>query len=102
VIDYGKTLYPFYIMRYYERGTLKDLYKDGLSKETILKILFQLLLGFRELYKLEFVYRDLKEENILINDNLTLIFSDLDFIKSENNNILKTFYSTALYTAPEI
>ncbi len=102
VIDYGETPHPFYIMRYYERGTLKDLHKDELGEETIPKILLQLLLGLRELHKLGFAHRDLKEENILVDDDLTLIFGDPDFMKSENDNILKTFCGTALYAAPEI
>jgi len=89
-------------MRYYERGTLKDLHKDELGEETIPKILLQLLLGLRELHKLGFAHRDLKEENILVDDDLTLIFGDPDFMKSENDNILKTFCGTALYAAPEI
>ena len=74
-------------MRYYERGSLKDLHKDGLGEETFPKIFLQLLLGLRELHKLGFAHRDLKEENILVNDDLTLIFGDPDFMKSENDNL---------------
>lgn len=102
MIDYGETPDPFYIMRYYERGTLKDLHRDGLGEETFPKIFLQLLLGLRELHKLGFAHRDLKEENILVGDDLGLIFGDPDFMKSENDNILKTFCGTALYAAPEI
>ena len=60
------------------------------------------LLGLRELHKLRFAHWDLKKENILVDDDLTLIFGDPDFIKSENDNILKTFCDTALYAVSEI
>lgn len=102
MISYGKTPEPFYITRYYERGTLEYLKREGFGKEAIPKIYLQLLLGLRELHKWGFAHRDLKEENILVDDNLTVIIGDPDFMKSEKDHVLKTFLGTPTYAAPEV
>ena len=102
MIYYGETPKPYFIMHYYERGTLEDLHRDGPSEDMFPKIFLQLLLGLRELHNLGFAHRDVKAENILVGDDLTLIFGDPDFMKSENDNILRTFCGTVMYAAPEI
>lgn len=102
MIEYGESPEPYFIMHYYKRETLQDLHRDGLSEDMFPKIFLQLLLGLRELHKLGFAHKDLKEENILVGDDLTLIFGDPDFMKSENDNILTTFLGTPMYAAPEI
>ena len=83
-------------------GTLKDLHRHGIHENTFPTIFLQLLLGLRELHKLGFAHRDLKEENILIDDSFTLIFGDPDFLKSVNDNALKTICGSGMYAAPEI
>lgn len=102
MIDYEETPDPYYIMPYYKHGTLGDLHKAGLDEETFPKIFLQLLLGLREFHKLGCAHRDLKEQNILVGDDFTLIFGDPDFVKSENDNALKTICGSGLYAAPEI
>ena len=102
MIDCGETPHPFYITRYYERGTLQDLMRAGFGDEMYPKIFLQLLLGLRELHKRGFAHRDLKEENVLVDNDLTLIIGDPDFMKSEKDHVLKTFLGTPLYAAPEI
>ncbi|MCJ1308055.1 hypothetical protein MMC25_001705 [Agyrium rufum] len=89
-------------MPYYQNGTLKDLHGQGLHKDTFPTIFLQLLLGLRALHKLGFAHRDLKEDNILVNDDLTLIFGDPDFMKSVNDNALTTICGSPMYAAPEI
>ncbi|KAL8710167.1 MAG: hypothetical protein Q9220_005250 [cf. Caloplaca sp. 1 TL-2023] len=102
VIDYDESPNPSYHMPYYQMGTLEDLYRRGIHEDMFPKIFLQLLLGLRELHKLGFAHRDLKEENILVDDDLTLVFGDPDFMKSANDNALKTICGTGMYAAPEI
>lgn len=102
MIDYGETPHPYYITRFYERGTLADLYQEGFGEEMFPRILLQLLLGVRDFHRLGLAHRDIKEENIFVDDDLNLILGDPDFLKSEKDNVLKTFCGTYLYAAPEI
>ena len=76
--------------------------RAGFGDETYPKIFLQLLLGLRELHKREFAHRDLKKENILVDNDLTLCICDPDFMKSEKQQVLKTFLGTPPYAAPEI
>ena len=102
MVDYDETPNPYYIMPYYQMGTLEDLHRRGIHEDTFPTIFLQLLLGLRELHKLGFAHRDLKEENILVDDDFTLIFGDPDFMKSVNDNALKTICGSGMYAAPEI
>ena len=89
-------------MPYYQNGTLKDLRGHGLHEDTFPTIFLQLLRGLRAFHRLGFAHRDLKEDNIFVGDDYTLIFGDPDFLKSVNDNALKTICGSALYAAPEI
>ena len=102
VIEYDETPNPYYVMPYYRNGTLKDVHSHGLHEDMFPKILLQLLLGLRALHKLGFAHRDLKEDNILVDDDFTLIFGDPDHLKSVNDTALKTICGTGMYAAPEI
>lgn len=102
MIDYGETPDPYYIMPYYKHGSLENLREAGISEEMRPRIFLQLLLGLREFHKLGFAHRDVKEQNIFVDDNLTLVFGDPDFVKSENDGALKTVCGSTLYAAPEI
>ena len=102
MIDYGETPDRYFIMPYYQNGTLKGLHDHELYEDAFPTIFLQLLLGLRALHRLGFAHRDLKEDNILINDDFTLIFGDPDFLKSVNDNALKAICGTGLYVAPEI
>lgn len=102
MVDYGETPDPYYIMPYYKHGSLKDLHEAGIDEEMFPKIFLQLLLGLRVFHDQGCAHRDLKEDNIFVGDDLTLIFGDPDFLKSGDDNALKTVCGTGLYAAPEI
>lgn len=89
-------------MPYYKNGTLNDLRFRGLDEDRFPAIFLQLLLGLRALHKLGFAHRDLKEANILVDDDFTLIFGDPDYLKSVNDNALQTICGSGMYAAPEI
>ncbi|KAL8903753.1 MAG: hypothetical protein Q9207_003713 [Kuettlingeria erythrocarpa] len=98
----ARSPHPYYVTCFYERGTLANLFREKIGEEMYPRILLQLLLGLREFHRLGLAHRDLKEENIFVDDDLNLILGDPDFLKSKKNNVLKTFCGTHLYAAPEI
>ena len=104
VVDYGESPEPFYIVPYYERGTLQDFLEGEYHEDVIPKVVLQLLLGIREFHARGFVHRDIKEENVLVGDgeDLNLILADPDMMKADSNGTLKTFCGTPLYAAPEV
>ncbi len=100
MIDHGEDPHPYYIMPYFEHGTLQG---KSLPKEMFPKCLLQILLALREFHKMGFVHMDVKEMNILIDDSGNLVLADPDLLRSEKD-ILESFDGsdgTPFYAAPE-
>lgn len=52
--------------------------------------------------KKDVAHRDLKLENLLVDENLNLKVADFGFAKNENVKQLKSYKGTHTYMAPEI
>ena len=75
----GKTKYNGYLIIEYINGdTLNDINLSEFSKEDKIKIIFELLLIIQYLHSKEYVYRDLKPNNVIIDNNKTAILIDFD------------------------
>ena len=68
------------------------------------KIIFQVMIVIEYLHSKNFVYRDLKPDNIMIDQNKTAILIDLDRMIDQEEMIENTYHTTLihLFAAPEI
>ena len=64
--------------------------------------LHQLLDAVDHIHTAGVAHRDLKLENILIDDNLNLKVADFGFAKSKNISLMHSYRGTKTYMAPEI
>ncbi|NXN41181.1 TSSK1 kinase, partial [Rhinoptilus africanus] len=100
----------YIVMELGEKGNLLDYIKiTGAMKEDIARIKFnQLASAVKHCHDLDIAHRDLKCENILLDENLNIKLSDFGFSKSlsrdENGKTIlsKTFCGSAAYAAPEV
>ena len=96
----------YLIMDYCDGGDLKSYLKKHmrLSEDNALKILKQILNGYKELFKNGVIHRDLKTDNILIKNDVFML-GDFGFAKILNNfekDVLKSLVGTPLYMSPQI
>ncbi|NXW64094.1 TSSK1 kinase, partial [Eurystomus gularis] len=100
----------YIVMELAEKGDLLNYIKiTGAMKEDVACIKFQQLASaIKYCHDLDFAHRDLKCENILLNEDLNIKLSDFGFSKSlswdENRRIIlsETFCGSAAYAAPEV
>ncbi|NWH61715.1 TSSK1 kinase, partial [Geococcyx californianus] len=100
----------YIVMELGRKGDLLDYIKNtGAMKEDIARIKFQQLASaIKHCHDLDFAHRDLKCENIILDENLNMKLSDFGFSKylsrDENGRIIlsNTFCGSAAYAAPEV
>ncbi len=112
----------FLVLDFASNGSLKDYYekymkeKKPIEQEFIIKILFQLLSGLRYLHSVKIMHRDIKMDNILLDENNNIKISDFGISavldkKDSQNNINKIYsdliseftqVGTINFAAPEI
>ncbi|XP_009460011.1 PREDICTED: testis-specific serine/threonine-protein kinase 2 [Nipponia nippon] len=100
----------YIVMELGQKGDLLDYIKiTGAMKEDIARVKFQQLASaIKHCHDSDFAHRDLKCENILLDEDLNIKLSDFGFSKSlsrdENGRTIlsKTFCGSAAYAAPEV
>ncbi|XP_010007927.1 PREDICTED: testis-specific serine/threonine-protein kinase 2 [Nestor notabilis] len=100
----------YIVMELGENGDLLDYIKStGAMREDIARIKFQQLASaIKHCHNLNFAHRDLKCENILLDDGLNVKLTDFGFSKplSQDKNgktiLSNTFCGSAAYAAPEV
>lgn len=112
VCDYGyysenSEEYLFYAMPFYSQN-LRNLMKNSISSERIIKIFFDICAGLSAAHKVGCVHRDLKPENILINCNGEAVICDFGIAHFEDDSKATTIETSATsqlanfaYHAPE-
>jgi serine/threonine protein kinase len=99
VITYKNTLYL--VLEYCNKGDLINYIKSSDNTHDI-DYIKQILCGLKYLYNNNILHRDIKPQNILINNNIIKI-CDFGFAKNiKHNDLLSTFCGSPLYMAPEI
>lgn len=100
----------FLVMPFYSGGDLRfHMKKDGMPQvmpeETAKFYAAQMLLGLEQLHKRNIIFRDLKPDNLLLDEDGNLVITDfgLAFVLSENNNFhAYSNAGTSGYKGPEV
>lgn len=103
VIESDRTLYL--IMEYASRGELFDhLVKNGRMRERDARVIFrQLVSAIHYCHSKFVVHRDLKAENLLLDQNMNIKIADFGFGNTFDPNAqLETFCGSPPYAAPEL
>ncbi|XP_052834981.1 MAP/microtubule affinity-regulating kinase 3-like [Drosophila gunungcola] len=103
VIESERTLYL--VMEYASRGELFDhLVKKGRLQEADARVFFrQLVSAIQYCHSKRIVHRDLKAENLLLDQDMNIKIADFGFSNHfEPNAQLETFCGSPPYAAPEL
>uniref|UniRef100_A0A8C5QEH0 non-specific serine/threonine protein kinase n=1 Tax=Leptobrachium leishanense TaxID=445787 RepID=A0A8C5QEH0_9ANUR len=99
----------YIIMELAVKGNLLDFIKKkgALTEESALKMFTQLVTAVKYCHDLNIVHRDLKCENILLDQELNIKLSDFGFGRRVphspgHSSLSKTFCGSSAYAAPEI
>ena len=111
--DAGKVVKPsgrvidnivYIVMEFVQGGLLFDLCQSmgAMGEDAGRFFLTQMLDSVDFMHSRRVVHRDLKLENILIDDNLNLKLADFGFAVYKNIDTLNSYRGTMTYMAPEI
>lgn len=94
----------FLITEYCNGGNLSDWIKKEKSSTEILNIIKQILEALNYLQENKIMHRDIKPQNILIQEPLIVKICDFGFSQTfkESVNMFRTVCGTPLYMSPEI
>lgn len=94
----------FIIMEFVQGGLLFDLCQNmgAMGEDAGRFFLHQMIESVEFMHSRRVVHRDLKLENILIDDNLDLKLADFGFACYKNIDNLNSYRGTMTYMAPEI
>lgn len=94
----------FIVMEYVQGGLLFDLCQlmGAMGEDVGRFFAHQILDTLEHLHSQRVVHRDLKLENILLDENLNMKLADFGFACYKNIDALKSYRGTMTYMAPEI
>ena len=93
------------IMKYYKLGSLKDYITKNFYDITWnekLRILINIIEGLEHLHNQKIIHRDFHSGNILYENELDIVISDLGISKSSIDNDNDEIHGVISYMAPEI
>ena len=98
---------PFIVMEYIRGKTLKDYLRDNgpLSAEEAVYVMIQICHGVDEAHRHGIIHRDLKSQNIMIDDELNVKIADFGIALSSNEADMtqtNTIMGSVHYLAPEL
>lgn len=95
----------FLSMEYLQGGDLEERLTKGVSEETALRILRELVNALKFVHSKGIIHRDIKPANILFRQDDTLVLTDFGIAKTINNDVGLTqagmIVGSAAYGSPE-
>lgn len=95
----------FLSMEYLQGGDLEERLIQGVSEETALRILRELVSALKFVHSKGIIHRDIKPANILFRQDGTLVLTDFGIAKTINNDVGLTqagmIVGSAAYGSPE-
>ncbi|KAK8864103.1 hypothetical protein M9Y10_011799 [Tritrichomonas musculus] len=89
------------LSEYIKGESLENIEKLHLNKDDKIRIIFEILVTIEYLHNKGFIYRDLKPDNFMIDENKTVVLIDFDrMISTSDEQKTKSFQSD--YIAPEV
>ena len=94
----------YLVLEYLSGGDLAHYFKNDLpTKEEAVHVMYQIIDAVKYCHKKSIVHRDIKLENILIDENMNIKLTDFGLsVVKRHNEKFKDEVGTARYTAPEI
>lgn len=96
----------YFIMEYCSGGTLTDFIKSNksISEDEIIDFLQQFCMGYRVLFEMGIIHRDIKPDNILIHNDIYKIadFGLAKVVEQLKESMKLSTRGTPLYLAPEL
>ncbi|KAK8836972.1 hypothetical protein M9Y10_037008 [Tritrichomonas musculus] len=90
------------IIEYIKGRTLDHINELELSCEDKIFIIFELILVLKYFRDIKMIYRDLKPNNVMIDENKTVVLIDFDRLIKNNDKPIHTKDLGADYAAPEV
>lgn len=106
-IDYGSPARTYSVLELVPGRTLDTFVRENspVQPDIVESIVFQLADGIRTLHKAQLIHRDIKPQNIMIDEHHHVTLMDLGVVKSEAETTItqsNQFLGTIRYAAPEM
>ena len=92
----------YIIIEFINGKTLQNIEENELSYNDIIKIIFELMIILKYFHDNGYIYRDLKQDNIMIDDNKNIVLIDLDRLIGKDDENESTSGLGSIFTAPEL
>ncbi|KAK8839704.1 hypothetical protein M9Y10_031408 [Tritrichomonas musculus] len=95
----------YLVIEFINGSTLKKMSPDYLNFNEKITVIFELIFAMKYMHDNKFIYRDLKPNNVMIDENKTAVLIDFDrLISNENNEEIQeqTLDINADFLAPEV
>ena len=99
-IESGKC--GFMVMKKYSYTLFDDIEKKLLNANELRRVAKQIAIGLKAIHDAGYVHRDIKPDNILMDNYGTCVIADLGLAEKEDSMTIRRIAGTGSYIAPEV